>query len=104
VLQASVSLSHPLRSFEFVSSSLRASEEHFHNLFESIFSLRQKGYDDEHIAFARQALADMLGSVGYSIVIVILESLTICVEAISMEKVFNYLLRVGKLKFAALNP
>lgn len=37
----------------------------FDGRFDSVFSLKSKGYDDEHVIFAKAALSNMIGGIGY---------------------------------------
>lgn len=37
----------------------------FENRFDSLFSLKSKGYDDHHVVFAKAALSNMIGGIGY---------------------------------------
>lgn len=62
--QSSAVLGHRFQSDDWVSSTLKASEQAFEKRFQDVFNLHKKGYDMEHRAFAMRALTDMLGSIG----------------------------------------
>ena len=43
---------------------LNLEKEKFNKRFERIYGLKEKGYDDEHVDFAKMLLGNMLGGIG----------------------------------------
>jgi mannosyl-oligosaccharide glucosidase len=52
-----------------VTALIEERKSQFDLRFERIYGLKEKGYDSEHIDFAKMLLGNMIGGIGYALIL-----------------------------------